>query len=72
MRFLNVRSYCNGGIENMTLEEFYQEYCERTATISRDDEIILARMAYERYNAMSKEQLIEIVMGKEWYLTSKM
>lgn len=61
-----------GGIENMTLEEFYQEYHERTATISRDDEIILARMAYERYNAMSKEQLIEIVMGKEWYLTSKM
>lgn len=56
----------------MTLEEFYKEYHERTATISRDDEIILAKMAYERYNAMSKEQLIEIVMGKEWYLTSKM
>ena len=49
-----------------------KEYHEGGVSISRDEEIILARMAYEKYNSMSKEQLIKVIMGEEWYLTSKM
>ena len=47
-------------------------YHTEVFSISRDEMFELARKDYERLNAMSKEQLIEIIMGKERYLNSKM
>ena len=53
-------------------DNWRKEYHTEAFSISRDEIFELARKDYERLNAMSKEQLIEIIMGKERYLNSKM
>ena len=53
-------------------DNWRKEYHTEVYSISRDEVLELARRDYERLNAMSKEQLIEIIMGKERYLNSKM